>query len=92
MLECVPQVFAALKTSSHAATKCIQRVFNTALSAPHLDTGGGGGTRGDSGDNDGTDASLDESGKDGVGSTMAKGGTGGQGGKSATSSYGNGQY
>lgn len=58
--------------------------------SPLIVAGGGGGTRGQSGDEDGTDANLTEDGSDGVGSNAASGGTGGQGGSSASGSYGNG--
>ena len=57
---------------------------------PLIVAGGGGGTRGQSGDEDGTDASLTEAGSDGLGSNSSTGGTDGTGGTSASGSYGNG--
>lgn len=60
------------------------------LRNPLIVAGGGGGTRGQSGDADGTDASLTEDGEDARGSNRASGGTGGNGGESASGSYGNG--
>eukprot|EP01092_Planopodium_desertum_P003714 TRINITY_DN1701_c0_g2_i3.p1 TRINITY_DN1701_c0_g2~~TRINITY_DN1701_c0_g2_i3.p1 ORF type:complete len:373 (+),score=85.50 TRINITY_DN1701_c0_g2_i3:77-1120(+) len=57
---------------------------------PLIVAGGGGGTRGATGDEDGRDASLTEAGNDGAGTYHSKGATAGEGATGCTSSYGGG--